>query len=347
MNARLIRGTLLAGLFFVAADGCAASTAKRRVGWKTYRSPDYGFTIDYPESMTFYPGHPVEPPQGAMFPICESTIACFEYNGSAFDGTPTNAAGVSVNIVRGVNTERECASSTDPRLESTKTIRIHGTLFHYGDTSDAGLGSSRSMTEYLAFYQHVCFDVALGAAGRNLGPEDMKDEGLHPINRRADRRIGKDMDRMLHSFTFVGPVRDGADWEVHSDSGCGHSFEYPSSSTVQEVLKYSNEAFDSSRVTCEQEFTYNDREYTVSVKVNLKDEGAANQWLLASGYPSLERMRIVAKESDFTEYSDETYTYFRAYSDLFIFTVSGANHQPTPSEGDRVFAHVLESFRAR
>ena len=347
MNAKSIRVILLAILFAAAVVALAAPAANKHAEGKTYRDPDFGFAIEYPESMTFYAGHPVEPTQGAMFPICDHTIACFLYNGNALDGTPTNTIGLSVNIVHGVKTETECINSTDPRLDPIKTIRIHGTLFHYGETGDAGLGSGRSMTEYLAFYQHVCFDVALGAAGRNLGPQDMKDAGLHPVNRHAGRKIESDMDRMLHSFTFVGPVRDGADWDVYSDSDCGHSFEYPSSSIVHEVLKYSNEAFQSSRNTCEQVFTYNGRTYTVAVEVNLKDESAANKWLLASGYPALNSMKIVAKEEDFTEYSDLTYTYIHFHNDLFIFTVSRANHQPIPSGGDRVFAHLLGSFRAR
>jgi hypothetical protein len=347
MNAKSVRVILLAILFSAAVVAWAAPADKKHTGWKTYRDPDYGFTIAYPESMTFYPGHPVEPMQRAMFPICDHTIACFLYNGNALDGTPTNTIGLSVNIVRGVKTETECINSTDPRLDPIKTTRIRGTPFHYGETGDAGLGSGRSMTEYLAFYQHVCFDVALGTAGRNLGTQDLNDGGLHPVSRRAYRKIWNDMDRMLHSFTFVGPVRDGPDWDVYSDSYCGHSFEYPSSSTVQQVLKVSNEAFQSSRITCEQAFAYNGREYTVAVKVNLKDENAANKWLLASGYPALDGMKIVAKEDDFTEYSDQTHTYIHFHNDLFIFTVSGANHQPIPSGGDCVFAHLLESFRAR
>jgi hypothetical protein len=347
MNAKSVRVILLAILFTAAVVAWAAPAAKKHTEWKTYRDPDYGFMIDYPDSMTFYPGHPVEPTQGAMFPICDHTIACFQYNGHALDGTITDAIGISVNIVRGVKTETECIDSIGPDLDSSKTIHIHGTLFHYGDTSDAGMGSGRSMTEYLAFYQHVCFDVALGGAGRNVAPQDMKDEGLKYVNRRADRKIGNDMDRMLHSFTFVGPIRDGADWGVYSDSECGHSFEYPSSSTVDEVLKYSNDGYDSGRITCEQAFTYNGREYTVVVKEDLKDEYAVNNWLSFKGYPALDGMKIVAKEDDFTEYSDQTCTYIRFQNDLFIFSVSGANHQPIPSDGDRVFAHLLESFRTR
>ena len=347
MNAKSAQVILLAIVFSVAMVAWAAPAAKKHTGWKTHRDPDYGFTIEYPESMTFYPGHPVEPPQGAMFPICDYTIACFQYNGNALERTPTHAVGVSVNIVRGVKTETECINSTGLRLDSIKTIRIHGTTFHYGDTGEGGLGSGRSMTEYLAFYQHVCFDVALVTAGRNLGSEDMKDEGLHPAGGRAWRRLWNDMDRMLHSFTFVGPVRDGADWDVYSDSYAGHSFEYPSSSTVDEVLKYSDEAYDSSRITNKQAITYSGREYAVALKVNLKDENAVNQWLLASGYPGMERMRIAAKENDFTEYSDQTYTYIHFHNDFFIFTASGANHKPIPSEGGREYAHQLESFRAR
>lgn len=342
-----MRAILLASLFSVAAVGWAASTAKTSAGWKTYRSPDYGFTIDYPESMTFYPGHPVMPPQKAMFPICDdTTVACFQYNGNALDGTPTHAVGVSVNVLRDLNSETDC-NTIDTGSGPIRTIRIHGTTFHYGETGEAGLGSGRSMTVYRTLHRHVCFEVALVTAGRNLGPQDVKDEGLHTVSRLAWRRISNYMDRMLYSFTFVGPVKDGPDWSVYSDWGCGGTFEYPSSSKLQKVVEYSNEAYDSSRITCEQAFTYKGREYTAAVKVNLRDDDALDEWLSSSGYPGLEQIKVVAKGDAFTEYRDQTYTYVRLQNDLFIFTVTGASHKPIPSEGDRVFAHFVGSFRVR
>jgi len=147
-----------------------------------------------------------------MFPICDdTTVACFQYNGNALDGTPTHAVGVSVNVLRDLNSETDC-NTIDTGSGPIRTIRIHGTTFHYGETGEAGLGSGRSMTVYRTLHRHVCFEVALVTAGRNLGPQDVKDEGLHTVSRLAWRRISNYMDRMLYSFTFVGPVKDGPDW---------------------------------------------------------------------------------------------------------------------------------------
>ena len=58
-------------------------------------------------------------------------------------------------------------------------------------------------------------------------------------------------------------------------------------------------------------------------------------------------MKVVLKDDDFTQYSDQTYTYLCFQNDLFIFTVAGAHHKPISSEGDVVFSHLLESFRVR
>jgi len=83
---------------------------------------------------------------------------------------------------------------------------------------------------------------------------------------------------------------------------------------------------------------------TVAVKVNLKDHDALDEWLSSSGYPGLEQIKPIAKYDQATEYSDQTYTYFRIGNDVFIFTVSGTDHRPIPFDGDAVFAHLLESF---
>ena len=344
MNMRSTRKILLAGICSMAAVVWAGPAAATPPGWKIYRSPDYGFTIEYPEKMTFSSGHPLEPPEMSMFPICDNTVACFQYDGDALKGTATQAAGISVNVLRELKTDIDCNTIKDGSAP-TKTIKIHGTLFHYGETGEGGLGSSRGMTEYRTFYQHVCFEVAVVNAVTDLRPEDVGQASYRPVNRREWRRFWDELDRMLHSFTFVGPVRDGPDWDVYSDSGCGGSFEHPSASTLQEVVKFSNEAFNSARITCEQSFAYKGREYTVAVKANLRGDDALDEWLSSSGYPGLEQIKVVAKGDAFTEYSDQTYTYIRLQNNLFIFTVSGANHRPIAPEGDPVFAHLLGSFR--
>lgn len=343
-----MQGMLLAIVFSLAVVALAAPVQKRHEEWKTYRSPDFGFVIAYPESMSFSSEHPVGPAQGTEFPICDdTTVACFQYNGHELDGTPTHTAGVSVNILRDAKSETECVSSIDPSLRSSKITRIRGTLFHYGDTSEIGLGSGRSMTEYVAFNRNVCFEVALVTASRNIGSEEIKDEDLRPVNRRTWRRIMNNMDMMLHSFAFIGPVKDGPDWSVYVDWGCGDEFEYPSSTTLEKVRDYSDGVFYSNRIACEQAFAYQRREYDVAVKMNLRDANALDDWLSRSGYPGLEQVKIIAKDDGYTEYSDGTYTYVFVSRKVFIFTVSDMSDHLIASDGDRVFAHLVGSFRVR
>jgi hypothetical protein len=347
MSVSPMRIFLLTGLYTVAAVGWAGPKAATPAEWKTYRSPDYGFVISYPGSMTFFPGHPVEAPELSMFPICDdTTVACFQYHGDAFNGTTLQAAGVSVNVPRDLKSETEC-NTIDTGSSQIKTVKIHGALFHYGDTGEGGLGSSRGITAYRTFYQHVCFEAAVVIAVTDTAPGHEEEEGYKPVNQQAWRRLSNDMDRMLHSLTFIGPVRDGPDWDVYSDWGCGATFEYPSTSALQKVVEYSNEAYDSSRITCEQSFAYKDRDYTVMVKVNLRRDDAVDEWLSSSGYPRLEQMEVLAKYDGFTEYGDQIHTYIRFQNDLFIFTVSGASRQPIRPEGDRVFAHLMKSFRVK
>jgi len=333
----------LAGLSSVAAVGWAGSTAKERAGWHTYRSPDYGFAIDYPASMTFYPSHPVEPPERSMFPICNYAVACFQYNGDAFKETSTQAVGISVNVLRGTKTQADC-TRIDNASGPIKTIAIHGTLFAYGDTDEVGGGHSEGTTEYRAFHQHVCFDLAIVIAGRDMGPEDEKDEGYHPVNTREWRKIMHDMDRMLRSFVFVGPVKDGPDWEVYSDNECGEAFEYPAGATLQRRMEFSKEALNSGNIACEESFEYQGREYTLAVKLNLKDEGALDGWLTSSGYPGLDHVQLITKGDEFSEYGNQTYTYIFHLRELFIFTVSDESGKALDSEGDRTFAHFLSTF---
>lgn len=140
-----------------------ASAESKSTKWQTYRSPDYGFTIEYPQSMTMYPDRPVKAPERSMFPVCEWTLACFQYNGDAFHNTNVQSMGVSVNVLREMKTEGEC-NQIDTGTRAVKIMTINGILFHYGDTDEAGLGSGRSVTQYRAFHQNVCFEVALVTA---------------------------------------------------------------------------------------------------------------------------------------------------------------------------------------
>ena len=345
MCKRLIKIFVLASLSMAGAVH-VANAVERPTKWHTFRSPDYGFTIDYPSTMAFESGRPVMPSEMSMFPICDNTtVACFRYNGDALEHSIFQAIGLSVNVLRDLKTEAEC-NTIDDVSQPIKTITIHGNRFHYGDWGEAGGGSSRSVTDYRTFYRNVCFEVAVVSAQSDISPVEYADEGIEPIKRSALRRINRDMDRMLRSFAFVAPpVADGADWDVYADSGCGGEFEYPSNATLRKVIEYSNAAYDSPDITCEQAFAYLGRDYTVAAKVNLRNKQALDAWLSLRGLPKPGSMKVVAHSDRFTEYRDQMYTYVYSGNNVFIFSVSDENHRVVSAEGDKVFTHLVESFR--
>jgi hypothetical protein len=311
--------------------------APKRDGWQTYHSPEYGFAIDYPVRTTFYSGRPIRPPQISMFPICEdTTVACFHYTGKAFTGRVPEAIGVSVNVLRDIRSQSGC--NRIDGSSAARTTTIHGTLFHYDDITEGGMGSGRTVTAYRAFYQKVCFEVAIVVAGTYIAPEDLEEAGFRAIDPKAERRAFEDTDRMLHSFRFVGLVKDGPNWSVYSDTGCGQSFEYPFGATVQKVVEFSKHAFDSPGIACEQAFTWRDRTYTLAVKAGLKGPDGVDEWLLSSP---------VSQGNDFSERSDQTSTYIFHGSSVYIFTVSDENRKVISPAGDRIFAHLLSSFNVR
>jgi hypothetical protein len=341
---KMMRRMLCAFVVCVAVISLCASAAAERGGWQTYHDSDYGFAIDYPTDMRHYSSHPVEPPELSMFPLCRDATACFQYDGPAFEHTGTQAAGVSVNILRGVKTEAECGT-IDTRSAPIKTIVIHGKSFVVTQDDEAGGGSGISYTMHRTFYQHVCFDVTVAMAYTNLTAAD-DDEITRDVDPKEMTRILDEMERMLHSFRFTGPVKDGPDWKVYSDNGCGHAFEYPAGAILRKIAEFSGDSFNSPRIACEQAFSYNGRTYRVAVKVNLKDVGALNMWLTSSGYPDLTHMKLIAQGDRFTQYSDGTFTYIFSARDVFIFTVTDEDNRPISTDGDRIFTHLLGSFTA-
>jgi hypothetical protein len=321
------------------------ATQTGQMNWKTYRSPDYGFTIDYPGTMTFYPGGPQRPPEKSMFPICDDdTVACFEYNGHDFDRTQIQAMGVSVNVLREDRTVPEC-----DRIETDSgpilTKKINGVSFRYAEAGDGGLGSFRNVLAYRTFHQHVCFEVALVTAQSNLTAQDMKDAGLTPANPRTLKRLDTVMNEMMESFAFAGPVKDGARWSLFEDRGCGAEFGYPAGMTVSNSTFPANFPSDSQGISCEQRFLFRGREYIVAAKTNLQDGVALDAWLQSAGFPGLKQMKLTVRGQAFTEYRNAEYTYIYRPDNLYILSVTDEKLSPLPSRGDAVFAHLLKSFR--
>jgi hypothetical protein len=310
-------------------------------GWQTYRSPDYGFSISYPKNVTFYGSHPDPAEMKSSYsPICVvTTVACFEYSGSEYEGTNLEAAGLSVNVLREMRTERDC-NDIDTGSAAIKAEIINGINFHYGIVAGVGAGHWEGGPSYRAFYQNVCFEIAVGIAETNIG---VYEPGA--IKSFDSRKVDALLNEMVHTFRFTGDVADGPAWKVHTDSGCGGSYEYPEGDTVITTIEYSQDGFYSNDVTCSQYFSDSGRNYTVAAKVNLANVKQFDAWLKAWGYPDLSKAQTVTKSSSWTEYYAEPYYYVFGQGDAFILSVSDSKHRVMAPSGDRVFSHLMNTFK--
>ena len=337
---------IFAGIFALAAAAVSAQAAAAQDGWRTYRSPDFGFRIGYPRTLSFYPGGPLPPrEQHSMIPICdETTIACFIYNRQAFDHTVIQALGVAVNVLRDETSEADC-DDIDGRPE--KTIFLNGRTFHFADSGGAAAGSSEGGRYYRTLYDHVCFEISAVTAQSDVGEAQYAEYGLRPLNEKALRRIHDEMDRMVRSFSFIGPVRGGAGWSLFTGSPCGEKFEVPQNTSVERISPSSPNFFNSLGLSCLDRFTYDSRQYAVAAKEGLSSPDAMNAWLDSSGFPRLDEMQWIADSPSATKYRNAEMAYVLHRGALFLITATDPEGSPVPFDRDGVIQHLLSSFRVR
>jgi hypothetical protein len=141
----------------------AADSRSSHSGWKAVRSPDYGFMIQCPASLTAFSRKlQYKDTLLSYIPVCAtSTVACFEYNGSEYEATTFEAAGISVNVLRHKRTEQDC-NHIDTGSYPINTTTINGVHFRYGKVGGAALGHSEGGTAYRTFHDNVCFEIAIG-----------------------------------------------------------------------------------------------------------------------------------------------------------------------------------------
>lgn len=192
--------------------GLATAWAETPAGWHTYDSPEYGFMIAYPGTFALthtlnniavplrdaderldHPGYGCQP----------ASLSCLEYNRPTFNHSGIWEIGVTVNVLPENATETSCYQIElgDRVADMTRTTRINGTEFHYGDTSDGWTGHSVKKSEYHTFHEHVCFEIDLDVASHDLARDE---DDYKPIDQRALRRVLREQERILRTFTFVG-----------------------------------------------------------------------------------------------------------------------------------------------
>jgi hypothetical protein len=311
--------------------------------WHTYRSPEYGFSIRYPSTFRLYSGHPdyKETTTNAMVPVCEeTTVACFEYAVGDNEGTDFQGAGFSVNVLRDRKTEEACYKPEE-NTDHLKVQVIHGIQFHTGETGVAAAGNSGGGDFYRVFHEGVCFELTNDFS--TTSSWIVSDSGPR-FKASKGRKISREINAMLQSFTFTGPVKDGPAWDAYFDSCCGVSFEYPRGDTVELTLAYKPQV-PSSALESSQHFLHRKREYTVAVKGDIKGPPDLDGWLLSEGYPPLSGAELLKKTEFCKEYHAEPYYYVVCEIYLYILGVSDTSHRAVSPQGDPVFAHLLSTFK--
>jgi hypothetical protein len=323
------------------ASSAATHSAGTHAGWQIYRNLDYGFSIEYPEDVTVFAGHPdYTGMQTSYHPICfETTVACIEYTGSDYKGTNLEAAGIAIDILRDKRTREECDKIDESRAANVR--KINGLEFHYGLTGTAGMNQSEGGPSYRHIYQGVCFEIAVGIATFNTGavgdPGDVKELTSAELEQRLDSIVG--------TFRFIGPVKDGARWMTYYDDGCGGHFEYPDGDSVLQTIPFFNQRFNSDQITCSEYFSDHGLDYTIATEVGMDNPKRFEEWLNSSVYAKLDKARVVWATPYFTEYQAGPYYYLLGQEKAVIFSVSDSNGKEITVGADRVFDHLLASFK--
>ncbi len=338
---RKLAGVL--SLFIVACTGLV-DASDVPAGWQSYESREYGFALAYPKkSFTYHSGglDYLDIKLSSYIPLCDpSTVACFIYEGNEYKGTNFSGASVSVNILRDRRTQKEC-SQIDTGSDAMREKTINGIHFYYGETAGAALGHWQGGPIYRTLHDGVCFELAAATSSVDA-------QAIYPPTKQFEsQKLDEDLDAIIQTFRFVGPVADGPAWKVYNNSYCGGTFEIPDRDEMVTDTEYSNGKFTSGEISCSSHFEDHGRRYTFSAKVNLQTQDALEAWLKSSDYPRIDRADVVERARYFTKYRAGSYYYIFGQSTLYIFSISDTSGHILNPDGDAIFSHLLRSIKCR
>jgi len=305
--------------------------------WHSYTNSDYGFSLKYPDNLTlFSTGLDAQNDHSSYIPICtHATRVCLLYNGKEYEGTNFEAAALTVNVRREARTKSAC-DQLDAGSDPVKKTVINGTSFTYSQQGGAALSNDISSNAYRTFRHGVCFEVALSITSADIGAYDAGAiRGFNPA------KLDRELDRVLHTFRFVGPVADGPAWRPYRNEMVGGSFEYPDGASVQKTIEYPGDWPDG--ITDEVRFSYQGLTYSVAAKADLRDKGEASAWLKSNGFPDLGSAQLVEHAEYNSEYKAGDYYYIYGESILYILSVSNDKGIIPPANAP-LFRHFLTSF---
>jgi hypothetical protein len=115
------------------------------------------------------------------------------------EGTNFQAAAISVNELKGANTETKCRMVTEPPPHSTfHTETIHGVKFDVTETYGVATGNLIHGYVYRNFHKGNCYELDINIAYSNIG---MYDPGT--LKNFNSEKVKRALRGALASFKFL------------------------------------------------------------------------------------------------------------------------------------------------
>lgn len=140
--------------------------------WQSYTGVQNDFVIKYPvDFLVSIDINKVRPL--SYIPVCGDTmVACVYYSGMGYKGTNFDGAGISINILKNLNTEAKCYNfdiSTNEAQKSVADITINSLAFKSAIGGGAATGHYDRVQVYRNFHNSKCYEIAQTLAFISIG----------------------------------------------------------------------------------------------------------------------------------------------------------------------------------
>jgi hypothetical protein len=196
------------------SDAVSKQASAKNANLKTYTNSQYGFSVQYPATVTFNP----DCAEGE--PVCRGNPLVVFYENDAQSGSKFSDGYVVVNASKTPSVVNSCLTAGADFGSSVKTINgVQFTVFN--GPPDAGMGRYTDYHAYNTLRDGTCYSIAV-------------DKRYFSVAQPKTSQAEKDLDGILQSFTFTqsSSAISVTGMSKYTDSDFGFSFWYPSGWTL-------------------------------------------------------------------------------------------------------------------
>jgi len=162
------------------------------------------YSIEYPQYFS-YIANLADLKKDTYLPVCSSEmVGCIYYSGDEYKGTNLEAAAVSVNILKALNSEVKCynfkVETNEAQLDEGVST-INGTDFYSASGGGGAVGHYSKVQVYRNFHNGKCYEVTQTVAGTNV--EDYEPGTIKKFN---SDEVWKRLSGIVYTFKFTDMV---------------------------------------------------------------------------------------------------------------------------------------------